>query len=207
MNAPSPAALPRPAPIPGDVGRGDAPTTCPSAEAAMMHALSRLDPAIARWARATRRRDMLTMVKRIAAGITGHFKTRITEWFAAALLLQLGWTLVSPPASFPLSTAWSVMAARMPEETWGAIMLVIAGTRLLALGINGTFRSFRYSPHIRAATAVLACALWYQVVLSIWQASPASTALGIYRLVLALEIWNVWRAGVDTGIVERARNG
>ncbi|MDH6669239.1 UNVERIFIED_ORG: hypothetical protein M2442_005309 [Methylorubrum zatmanii] len=44
---------------------------------------------------------MLTMVKRITAGITGHFKTRITEWFAAVLLLQLGWTLVSPPASFP----------------------------------------------------------------------------------------------------------
>ncbi|MCJ2027981.1 MULTISPECIES: hypothetical protein [Methylorubrum] len=89
---------------------------------------------------------MLTMVKRITAGITGHFKTRITEWFAAVLLLQLGWTLVSPPASFPPSTAWSVMAARMPEETWGAIMLAIAGTRLLALDIDGTFRSFRYWP-------------------------------------------------------------
>lgn len=53
----------------------------------MMHALSLLDPAFARWAQAIRRRDMLTRVQRITAGITDYFRTRSTEWFAAALLL------------------------------------------------------------------------------------------------------------------------
>lgn len=203
MNAAAPL-VPAPAALPGIVGFHPMPPPCPIAEAAMGRALGRLDPAIARWARSTRRR---VMIQRIVAGVTGHFKTRITEWFAAAALFQLGLTLVTPPPSFPLSAAWTVMAARLPEETWGAIMLAIAATRIVALGINGTFRAFRYSPHIRAVTAVLAASVWFQVTLSIWQSAPGSTGLGTYRLILLLELWNVWRAGVDTGLVERARHG
>ncbi len=168
-------------------------------EAAMLSSLARLDPAIARW-----RRQRL--VARLWWGVAGHFHTRAPEWFAAACLFQMGWTLFVPPASFPVSHAWDSMAAMLPEEVWGAIMLMIGGLRLAALTVNGSFRRFRWSPHVRAGTAFLACGVWLQVVLGIWASAPSSTGLGTYRLILVLEFWNMWRAARDTGIVERSNH-
>ena len=170
----------------------------------MARALHALDPALARWARFEARR---AVIRRIVHGVTSHAKTRVTEWFTAAAMLQLGWTLYWPPPAFPLSVSWSVMAQWAPEDAWGAVMLLVAGLRVAALTINGTFQRFRWSPHIRCATAVMATGLWTQVVLSMWLAAPDATELGLCRLILALELWNVWRAGLDVGLVEGRRTG
>ena len=77
-----------------------------------------------------------------------------------------------PPASFPLSAAWTVIAAHLPEETWGAIMQPSPARACSASASMG--RSER--SHSRAATAVMACALWFEFVVSIWQAMVAVAA-------------------------------
>jgi hypothetical protein len=168
----------------------------------MIRALERLDPALARWARAERRRVALV---RFWSGITAHFRTRVTEWFAAALLIQLGVTFYLPPEVFPVQPSWAVLAQIAPEETWGIVMLAIGALRVGALTINGTYQGFRWSPHIRALTAFLSCGVWLQVVMSLWLSPVPGTGLGTYRLILCLELWNVWRAALDVGFVERRR--
>lgn len=191
--------VPAAAPLPSAIAGGK-PVLAghPELEAVMLRALLLLDPAIARWSRAQVRRDM---VKRIWRGVADHFRLRATEWFAAAVLIQLGTTLYFPPPAFPTSESWRVMASQMSEEAWGAIFLAIGLLRFAALTINGTFTGFRFSPLIRFVTAFLACGLWLQVVMSIYESSPNGTGYGLYRLVLILELYNLWRAGVDTGIV------
>ncbi len=171
-------------------------------EALMLRALSRLDPVLARFARAERRR---AAILRFWRGITAHLATRITEWVAAAFMLQLGWTLYMPPDVLPGQPAWALLTQILFETTWGMVMLAIAALRVLALSINGTYQGFRFSPHVRALTAFLGCGIWLQVVLSLWLSQVPGTALGTYRIILALECWNLWRAGLDVGFVERRR--
>jgi hypothetical protein len=174
----------------------------PEVEALMLRALSLLDPALARFARAERRRAALL---RFWRGITAHLSTRITEWVAAAFMLQLGWTLYTPPDVLPGQPAWAILTQILYETTWGMVMLTISALRVLALGVNGTYAGFRFSPHVRALTAFLGCGIWLQVVLSLWLSQVPGTALGTYRIILALECWNLWRAGLDVGYVERRR--
>lgn len=197
--------IPAPAPFPQEAKAG-APAPCghPEVEAAMLRALLHLDPAIARWSRAQVRRDM---VKRIWRGIADHFRLRATEWFAAGVLIVLGRKMYFPPPTFPTSESWRVMAEQMSEESWGLIFLGIGLLRLSALTINGTFTGFRFSPLIRCVTAFLACGLWLQVVMSIFESSPNGTGFEMYRMILILELYNLWRAGVDTGIVLKRSAG
>ncbi|ACA18471.1 hypothetical protein M446_4113 [Methylobacterium sp. 4-46] len=194
-----PWQIPPAAPLPGGIA---ARPSRRETERAVIRALSQLDPSLARWARAERRRAALL---RFLVGIWGHFRLRATEWFAAALLLQLGWTFGTPPDIFPCQPTWALLARLAPEGTWGALMLAVAGLRIAALTVNGTYRGFRFSPHIRALTAFLACGLWLQVTLSAWSSPVPGAACGIYRLILLMELWNVWSSGLDVGYAERRR--
>jgi hypothetical protein len=196
-------SVPPAAPLPQEAAAGRiAPRGHPDLEAAMLRALCLLDPALARWSRAQGRRNMIA---RFWAGITGHFRLRATEWFAAVVLLQIGKTLYLPPAAFPVSESWRVMAAQMSEESWGILFLAIGGLRFAALAVNGTFAAFQFSPHIRFATAFMAAGLWTQVVMSMYEAAPNGVGWGHFALFIALELYNLWRAAADTGTVERLR--
>ncbi len=193
--------VPAPAPLPNEAAQGVIPPGGdPKAGDAMLRSLLLLDPAIARWSRQRKRREML---KRLWSGIANHFRLRATEWFGCAVLLQLGKTLYFPPPAFPHSESWDVMAAMMSEESWGLIFLAIGALRLAALTVNGTFKGFRFSPHIRCATAFLAAGLWLQVVLSMLEAAPNGTGYVVYRLILLLELYNVWRSAADAGHVAK----
>ena len=191
-------AVPPPALLPGE---RCAVSSSAEVETEILHNLLRLDGALTGYARA--RRPLILL--RLAGGITNHFKLRVAEWFATALLLQFGLILYGPEQVFPNSPNLAVMAQWASEQTWGAICLGVGGVHLAALTVNGTFPGFRFSPHIRAVASFLACFLWFQITLAIFMSGIGGTGLGTYRLVLALEIWNVVRACVDIGAIERRR--
>lgn len=177
-----------------------APPTPTEFEPAMLRSLSQLDAAVARAARPP-------LALRLARGITGHFRLRAPEWFAAVLLLQFGYILYAAPDVFPTAPNLAVMAAWAREETWGLCCLTLAGIRLAALTVNGTFPRFRFSPHVRAVSALLACFLWFQVTWAMYLSGVGGTGFGTYRLVLFLELYNVFCACRDTGVVEGRRLG
>lgn len=161
----------------------------------MLRSLMRLDAAVEESRKASRR----PVILRIGRGVAGHFRLRVSEWFTTALLLQFGLILYFPPDVFPTSPNFAVMAKWASEETWGHLCLTVGGVHLAALTVNGTFPAFRLSPHIRFAASFIACFLWFQITLAIFMSGVGGTGLGTYRLVLALEIWNVIRAGLDVG--------
>ncbi|UIJ73384.1 hypothetical protein [Aurantimonas sp. HBX-1] len=75
--------------------------------------------------------------------------------------------------------------------------------RLAALTINGTFKGFAFSPHIRALASVVGVAIWSQVSLGFLMAFLAgggapSGVIGWSTMVL-LEIMNVYRSWSDVG--------
>lgn len=171
----------------------------------MLRALNRLDPAIARSLKNTPRTQVGRVAQRVARGVTKHFKLRVAEWFTSAALFQLGWTLLTPPPTFGTNPAWDVLAHWASEGVWGGACVAVGGTRLMALTINGTFPSFRWSPHIRCVTAFLACFVWFQILLGLWLTGLSLASVGTFRLLLLLEFWNVYRAAIETGIKERPR--
>lgn len=191
-----PFTIPPPAPLPGEA----MPTpglAFTAIEFQMLRSLMRLDAAVEEQRQTLRR----PVILRIGRGVAGHFRLRVSEWFTTALLLQFGLILYAPPNVFETSPNFAVMARWAAEETWGMLCLAVGGVHLLALTVNGTFPAFRLSPHIRFAASFLACFMWFQITLAIFMSGVGGTGLGTYRLVLALEIYNVIRAGLDVGAV------
>lgn len=159
----------------------------------MVEQLLRLDGALTAIERAPPR----PVVLRIGYGISDHFKLRVAEWFATLLLLQFGLIILTTPDVFATSPGFRVMAQWADDTTWGIACLAIGGAHFAALTVNGTFRGFRFSPHIRALACALACYLWLQITLGIYLSGAGSTGVGTYRLVLGLEFWNFVRACLD----------
>lgn len=196
--------LPDPAPFPKDWPHSPDDTlenlTMP--EQAIVRSLVRLDAALVSYSQDKKR----GVLPRLWNGVIGHLKSRVAEWFATALLIQFGYILYSPEEVFPHAPNLAVMAQMASEQTWGIICLAVGAIHLLALTINGTFPSFRFSPHVRAAASFIACFLWFQITISIFLSGIGGTGLGTYRLVFILEFWNFLNASQDVGASEGRRD-
>lgn len=140
----------------------------------------------------------------VLRNIATHFPARSSEWIMGVGLTCWGASLLTAQVIFASNPNFAGMAALGQEETWGAVAVAAGLMRLLALFVNGTYQSFRHSPHMRAATGGVACFVWC----SIWIALMASpTARIAYGMLLAIEINNVWRAGADAGAQKAAQYG
>ena len=143
-------------------------------------------------------------ILRVVRGVTEHFESRIVEWAMTLGMLVWGSNLTQPDVSFAFApSAWkglTIVPYLGTAAAWGALCLWIAGVRLLALVINGSFNGTRYaaySPTVRGVSALLASAVWFEVQLSV-MAVP-SPGRFTYVLPLLLDIWCVFHAGRDTG--------
>ncbi|AWN35699.1 hypothetical protein [Methylobacterium radiodurans] len=193
------AALPDPAPMPPGFGPREPVDRSPALEAAMVLTVLRLH--------ASARTVRPPLWRRLWRGVIGHFRLRFPEWWAMGELLLFGWTLYSAVPVFAVSPNMTVMAAWMSEETWGECFLAVAAIRFAALAVNGTFRGFRFSPHIRAASSFVAIFLWLQVSWAMLLSGVGGTGLRTYAWVAALELFNFICAIRDTGRVEGRRAG
>lgn len=147
------------------------------------------------------------MYLRIVRGVTEHFRARASEWTLAAMLVLWGCIVYAPGDTFT-TPAWTVMQLMMSETTWGLFALGIGVIRLVALIMNGTFRTTWYgrlSPHVRAVMAGLSCFVWSQITLGLLLGGTISTGLAIYPLLLALDFYNVMSASGEAGAMDRTR--
>lgn len=147
---------------------------------------------------------------RVVQGVTKHFVGRWPEWVLSIILFCLGAKMLSSIDVFGSSpAAFKVMADFASEEHWGFFLCTIAGLRLIALAINGTFKTFaRMSPVIRCGLGFLSGLAWFSIALGLFLANPEGTGHVTYTGLLIADMMNAALAGGDAGAVERKhRNG
>ncbi|WP_143061937.1 hypothetical protein [Faunimonas pinastri] len=144
------------------------------------------------------------MLFKLTAGIRTHIKVRVAEWALGTILFNFGWILLLPAQTFD-GPSYAGMARVAPEGVWGLACLIVGAARLVALFINGTRRR---TPHVRAIMAFLSCFFWLQISLCFLQAGTVPTGLAVYPVLLALDIFNLFRASSDARLSDEvARNG
>lgn len=116
-----------------------------------------------------------------------HFRLRRTEWIAAIQSVIWGLVLLAPVDTFagPAFTFFRFM----PEEMWGAIMLVIGGLRLTGLIINGSRRTI--TPWMRLASAIVGWGMFTAVSLCFASSGIVSTWIAAWPVAAVIELMNI----------------
>jgi uncharacterized membrane protein len=147
------------------------------------------------------------IILRIAGGIRQHFGMRVTEWIMTAALFGWSTVLAGHPETFDRTQSFEVIAQYGSELTWANICMTVGFIRLFALVVNGTFREFKRSPHLRAGASVVSCVFWGQISLGVFLASfsgGSATDLIGYLTFMMIEMWNLFRAWADVGAMRKA---
>lgn len=140
------------------------------------------------------------LILRVVHGVSSHLEARASEWALGFMLLIWGIQLLQPGDLFAISPAYDILAEIMPENVWGFACFLVGGSRLVALLINGTFADTaysRYSPHVRAAMAVLSAFFWLNIAISVAVGRPGGTGMAIYPVLLLLDLYNAYRSSGD----------
>lgn len=140
-------------------------------------------------------------------GIAHHFHARVTEWLMIWPAFWMGLALTGQPDMFSVSPSFATLASWADEMTWATLVLTCAICRAVALVVNGTFESFRYSPIIRGFASLLGVLFWSQFCLGLLVtalfAGGAWSGPVIYSTAVLAEVINVFRSWSDVG---RARS-
>jgi hypothetical protein len=147
------------------------------------------------------------IILRIAGGIRQHFGMRVTEWIMTASLFGWSTVLSANSMTFGRNRSFDVIAQYGTEMTWANICMAAGFIRLVALVVNGTFKQFKYSPHLRAGASFVACVFWGQISLGVFLASldgGSGTDVIGYLTFMTIEMWNLFRAWADVGAVRKA---
>lgn len=147
------------------------------------------------------------IIVRVATGIREHFPQRVSEWLMTAAILGWAAVLASDAQTFEVSPSFAILAAYGSEARWAWVCFLVGMVRLTALVVNGTFRRFRYSPHLRGAASFIACVFWGQIALGVtlaWWDGGSGTGVVAYSTFMALECWNLFRAWADVGASRKA---
>lgn len=140
---------------------------------------------------------------RISNGITEHFPQRVSEWVMLVPGIGMGMALNYQSNMFSTSYAYTQLAIWLAEAGWAALVLFCTLVRLFALVINGTFRGFPYSPHMRMFAAFISLGFWFQFTLGFLLSAADGTgtwsAVVAYSTFVLLELINLWRASGDLG--------
>jgi hypothetical protein len=146
---------------------------------------------------------------RIVRGVTAHFVGRWPEWLLSGILFALGAKLLTVGETFASGPGFRVMAQFATEDHWGYALCAVAGARLIALTVNGTFARFaRLSPYVRCVLGAISGFAWFSIGLGIYLANPEGWGYLTYSGLLAGDMMNSILAGGDAGVSERKyRNG
>lgn len=145
----------------------------------------------------------MIILRRVYIGVADHFKIRASEWIMLWPTFGLWAALQLWPEMFNTSASFVVLAGWGNESTWSWVVASAGIARLGALTVNGTFRGFVFSPHIRAAVSVFGAGVWSQVslgfaVAAVTSGGAPSEAIAWSTMVL-LEIINTHRSWADVG--------
>jgi hypothetical protein len=141
---------------------------------------------------------------RLVHGVTTHFVGRWPEWILSCILLAIGLQLLGPGHTFDSAMGYRVMASFATEDHWGYFLCAVAGSRLIALTINGTFKPFaRLSPIVRCVLGVVSGFAWFTLAMGLYLANPVGIPAPICAGLLVADMINAILAGGDAGSSER----
>ena len=144
---------------------------------------------------------------RVWPGIRSHLPTRWPDWMMGAAALAMAAALTAQPAMFDLAPHYGVIASYASEEGCAMIVLLAGICRVLGLGVNGTFESFRFSPHLRALAAFVGAVFWGLFTLGfVVSYLVAGTSLGPivpWGVLALIETINAGRASWEMGTYSR----
>lgn len=150
----------------------------------------------------------MIVIRRITHGMIDHFPQRVTEWGMAWPALGMGIALRMQPGMFQTSPSFSRLALVATQQTWALIVLLCCLARVIALVINGNFRTFPYTPHIRLAASLACLFFWSRYCLGFLDAAlghgGAWSGVIAYSTFVILELVNCYRSWLD---VLRGRGG
>lgn len=143
----------------------------------------------------------MIILRRVAQGIHQHWQIRATEWVMVYPAFLLSCSLVYQQNMFEVFPAFAVLAGWATQPQWAIWLLLSAAIRLGALVINGTFKGFRYSPHLRVVASYAGAGFWGMFCLGFLIAAyhdlaPWSAPVAYSTLVL-MEFLNIYRSWTD----------
>lgn len=137
----------------------------------------------------------MLILRRISSGIIDHFPIRKSEWGMGLAALGMAYVLRLQPDMFSSGKSFQVLAAMAAEMTWGVAAMIIAIMRGFALGVNGTFKGFGYSPHLRLVASLFGLLFWSQFLLGILIAGiyhgGAFSGVVAYGIFCLFEFFNI----------------
>lgn len=143
------------------------------------------------------------LIVRVTRGVREHFSIRVSEWAMVHPTFWMGIALMLQPDMFSTSPSFASLARWADEGVWSSLAIGCAFVRVVALVVNGTFRSFTLAPHLRAAASLVGIAFWSQFTLGFAvaaaQGGGAWSAVVAYSTMLLLEFVNLHRSFADTG--------
>lgn len=152
----------------------------------------------------------MIILRTLAHGVIDHAGVRFTEWLGATPLLGIGAVLYLQPGVFTTTPSFASLAVWFSEAVWTNIILAVAVGRLLALLINGSFRSFQHSPTIRFGASCVAALFWMLFTVGVftaWRdAGGSPTGVVAYGTLLLLEIRNAYVSRVDMAVTRGMAN-
>jgi hypothetical protein len=144
---------------------------------------------------------MIMFFTHVRDNFAAAFFPRLSEWFAAIMLMALGFMLSSNPdlMSSAKTGVYQLLLMIATQETWSMAMKLFAACRLVILLINGAWRR---SPHLRSLSAFMTCFFWTQIALSAMQ--TFGYVFVFSAGILLLDFANSIRAARDARIIDHA---
>ena len=147
--------------------------------------------------------NSVPLLRRLLRGAMHHLALRIGDWFMSSIVLSLGLVLLTHREMFDVHPQYIFLKQYGSVGSWGWACVTVGGARVAALFVNGTFRSFRFSPHMRFAMATLTCFLWFQITLGLIATHTPTMTLALFPNLLLFDLYNVFLAASEAGVVER----
>lgn len=158
----------------------------------------------------------MIVVQSLIRGVKQHFTIRLSEWIMLypAIGMWAGLTFFQPQL-FTMGKSFTALSAIASEKSWAAVVLACAVARFSALVINGTFDTFKYSPHVRAAASIMGLLFWSQFSVGFLYAylntGGSISAVVAYSTFVVVELANLYRSAKDIGSTyadaKRRQNG
>ena len=132
-------------------------------------------------------------------GIASHFYKRVASWIMAIMIMNIGIVLLIHGNMFDTNLSYTFMGRIAEEHTWAYGCLGVGLLRLTGLVVNGGFKNFRWSAHMRSIGSGLSCLIWLQIAIGFMVAPQTGLGMAIYPFLLILDAYNSYVAAQEAG--------